>query len=314
MSIKKNIVKSRVGIIGMGPAGITAGIYLKRFNFEPICFEKGNIGGKVNVTSEIDNYPGFTGTVSELLNNFQKQIDTYKLDVRKETVESVSYDEKNKIFSVTTDKTFYEFESVLLASGLKEREYEVPNQKKYDKRGISRCAVCDGPFFRNRIVCVIGGGNSAFEEAIYLAGLAKKVYLVNRRGEFRADSKLVDEFKSFDNTEILVPYTIADSDGDTKIRHLTLEHVENKSKLELDIDGLFIYVGSSPVSEFIKIENLVNPRGFISTNNLMETSVPGFFVAGDCRDTPLRQIVTATNDGAIASISIKKFLKEKDGK
>ena len=308
-----NIIKGKVGIIGMGPAGITASIYLKRFNIEPICFEKGEIGGKVNTTSEIENYPGYVGSVENLLNNFKTQLKNYNIDVRHETVEQVLFND-DETFKIVTDNAYYQFDAVLLATGLKEREYKIPNQETYNSLGISRCAVCDGNFYRNLPVCVVGGGNSAFEEALYLASICSKVTLINRRDEFRADKSLVDEFRSLKNTEILTPYVISNSKGDMKLRHLTLTNPNDNTTREIDTEGLFIYVGSAPVSEFIKIDNLVNARGFVPTNNVMETSVKGFFVAGDCRDTPLRQIVTATNDGALASISIRKFLKEKNGK
>lgn len=308
---KTNIIKGKVAVVGMGPAGVSASIYLKRFNISPICFEKAEIGGKINSTSEIENYPGYVGTVKGLIDNFNEQVKHYDIDVRKEQVEQISLKEDGT-FLLVSDKAYYEFEAVLVCTGMKEKEYKVPSQEKYNGLGISRCAVCDGNFYRKQNVCVLGGGNSAFEEALYLASICSKVTLINRRGEFRADPSLVDEFKELPNTEILTPYVIKDSEGDFKLRKLVLENVEDNSLLDVETEGLFIYVGSSPVNDFIKIDNIADSR--ISTNEMMESRIPGLFVAGDCRNTPLRQIVTATNDGALASISIKKYLKERNAK
>lgn len=307
---EKNVIKNKIGIVGMGPAGITAAIYLRRYGFDPVCFEKEKIGGKINVTHAIENYPGFIGSIQDLVDTFQAQMEKYKVNIVNEQVESISREEDGT-FSVVTDANFYNFDAVLLATGLKERSYEVPNQKSYNGRGISRCATCDGPFFRNRDVAVLGGGNTALEEAIYLAGVVKHVYLIHRRNEFRGDQTLVDEFKALPNTTILTPYVIKDSKGENKIQHVTLENTQDQSLYELDIDGLFVYLGSSPVTEFVKIPDLFNDKGFIDANTVMETKIPGFFVAGDCRETPLRQIVTATSDGALASESIRKYVKSK---
>lgn len=307
--MSKDVIRSQIAIIGMGPAGVTAAIYLKRFGLNPICFEKEKIGGKINSTHEIENYPGFIGSIADLVGTFEKQIKDYELDLRYEQVETVSQDADGK-FDLVSDKGFYKFDTVLLCTGLKERPYEIPGQRTFESRGISRCATCDGPFFKNKPVAVLGGGNTAFEEAIYLASICKEVTLINRRHEFRADEKLVEEFKNLPNTKILTPYLPKSCSGQIKIQQIVLENQETKEEMTLDTDALFIYLGAAPVNDFIKIGNLFNAAGFIPTNNLMETSVKGFYVAGDCRDTPLRQIVTATNDGAIAALSIKKFIKD----
>lgn len=303
----KNV--SDVAVVGLGPAGVTAAIYLKRFGFEPICFEPQIIGGKVNVTYLIENYPGFHGSGPELAQKLAEQIEFY--GIKKISRQVTGIRRLDETFEIVTEDESHLFKAVIIATGMQEKPYTVPGSEKYGGRGISRCAVCDGPLFRRREVAVVGGGNSAFEEAAYLATICSKVTLINRRTEFRADAQLVNEFRDSANTEIRAPYIIADSDGVNKIETLTLENTLDKSRVEIKTEGLFVYVGATPITDFLTINGLLDNRGFIMTDGTAGTAEPGLFAAGDVRVTPLRQVATAVADGAMAAFRAKDFLKNR---
>lgn len=297
-----------IAIIGVGPAGAAAAIYLKRFGFNPICYEYQMIGGKINFTNIIDNYPGFQGEGQNLAANIAKQIEEYDIAVIPSEVKVIR--KKDDFFEVETANGKELYNVVIIATGMTEKAYEVPGSTKYKSRAISRCAICDGPLFRQKEVVVLGGGNSAFEEATYLASICSHVTLINRRSEFRADSKLVQEFKSLSNVEIKTPYVIKDSDGENKIESLTLENVEDKTTETIKADALFIYIGAIPMTSLLEELDALDERGFIKTNMDMSTSVKGLYAIGDVRNTPLRQIATAVSDGALCAFAIKNYLKE----
>lgn len=297
-----------VCVVGMGPAGVTAAIYLKRFGFEPICFEPMMIGGKVNVTYEIQNYPGFMGMGPDLAMKLEEQVKFNEINVVRKTVKKI--EKIDDIYKVIAGQEEYYFKSVIIATGLKEKEYIVPGEDKYQARGISRCAVCDGPLYRNKHVAVLGGGNSAVEECAYLASICSKVTLIHRRNEFRADEQLVNNLKKYKNIEIATPYVIIDSEGNRKIQELTIQNVTDNSTKKVDCEALFVYVGANPVTDFIEIKDVLDERGQIVTNENMETVSPGLFAAGDDRKTKLRQVATAVSDGARAAYSAKEYLKK----
>ena len=273
-----------VCVIGMGPAGVTAAIYLKRFGFEPICFEPMMVGGKVNVTYEIQNYPGFMGMGPELAMKLEEQVKFNEIKIVRKSVKKV--EKVDSVYKVVAGQEEYYFKAVIIATGLKEKEYKVPGEDKYQARGISRCAVCDGPLYRNKPVAVLGGGNSAVEECAYLATICSKVTLIHRRDEFRADEQLVNNLKKYQNIDIVTPYVIIDS------------------------EALFVYVGANPVTDFIDVKDILDERGQIITNENMETKSQGLFAAGDDRQTRLRQVATAVSDGAKAAYSVKEYLKK----
>lgn len=304
-----------VAIIGMGPAGVSAAIYLSRSNVTPICFEPGKIGGKLHSVHQIENYPAFLGTGVELAEKLKEQVDHFKIDVRKERVINVNPNDDGT-YQVITDKKEYTFNSVIIANGMKEKEYEVKGSKKYNGVGISRCAECDAAFHRGKPVGVIGNTNKAYKEAIYLAGIVGKVYLINESGEFKADRELIDDFNNMENTETITNFKIVDSDGNQHIEKLFLEDNSDKNnKREIDINGLFIFVGATPIYEFIGYMDVVNAGGFIQVDENKSTKNPGLFAVGDCSDTKLRQVVTATSDGALAAINCVSYLRKlKKGK
>jgi len=299
-----------VAIIGMGPAGITAAIYLDRSNIKPICFEPGKIGGKLHQVKEIENYTAFLGTGVELAAEMEKQVKHFALDVRKERVISVNPNE-DKTYTVVTDNKEYKFRSVIIANGMKEKPFEVKGSEKYFGNGISRCAECDAAFHKGRPVAVIGDTNKAYKEAIYLAGVVGKVYLINEGDKVKADKEVVDEFYSMDNTEIINGYKIANSEGEHHLQKLFLVGTNDASKnMELEVDALFIFIGATPIYEFLGYMDIVNGSGFINVDDSKMTKNEGVFAAGDCSDTKLRQVVTATADGALAAINCAAYLRK----
>lgn len=298
-----------VVVVGAGPAGITAAIYLKRGGFNPILIEKMMPGGKVSLTHKIDNYPGFSSIGgSDFANNLMEQLMQNEIEITFDEVIGVS--RKDVGFSVKTLSTCYDADAVIVSTGTIERKLGIPGEKEFFAKGVSTCAVCDGGFFKGQPMAIIGGGNSALEEALYLTSLTEKVYVVHRRNEFRADKILVDKIKKDSHIEILTPYVPVEIKGDKKVKSLVLEHVETKELLEIELDAIFAYIGADANSSFISIPEVLNEKGYIITNSEMETTVPGLFACGDCISKNLRQVVTACGDGAVAAMSAVHYLNK----
>lgn len=299
-----------VAIIGMGPAGISAAIYLTRSNVNPICFEPGLVGGKLNWVHEIENYPSYVGTGKGLAENMSAQVEHFQLDVRKERVINVNPNDDGT-YLLVTDKKEYIFKSVIIANGMKEKEYKVKGSEKYNSVGISRCAECDAAFHKGKPVAVIGKTNKAYKEAIYLASIVGKVYLINEDGKIDADKSLVDEFNQLENTETIFDYKIVDSAGTQHIEKISLvdNHDADKTR-DIEVNGLFLFVGATPIYEFLGYMDIVNKSGFIQVDDKKSTTNPGLFAVGDCSDTKLRQVVTAVSDGAIAAINCVAYLRQ----
>lgn len=299
----------KVVVIGAGPAGITAAIYLKRGGFSPILIEKMMPGGKVSLTHKIDNYPGFTSIGgSDLANNFMDQLMQNDIEVIYDEVVDVSKESQG--FSVKTLSTTYNADAVIIATGTLERKLGIPGEKEFFAKGVSTCAVCDGGFFKGQPMAIIGGGNSALEEALYLTSLTNKVYVIHRRNEFRADQILVDRIQSNSNIEILTPYIPLEIKGDKKVGAIVLQNVVSKELKEVNVNAIFAYIGADANSSFISIKEVLNEKGYIVVNSEMETSVPGLFACGDCISKNLRQVVTATGDGAVAGMSAVHYLNK----
>lgn len=297
--------KKEVAVIGLGPGGVSAAVYLKRYGMNPYCFEKELVGGKVNKTEKIENYAGIPSIMGPQL-GIQLETQLKNLDIKP------IYKEV-KHLSMNADGTFHieygkglthDFFYVILANGLLEKPFVIPGEEKFHGRGISRCAICDGPLYRNKDVAVIGGGNSAFEEAIYLAGICSHVYLIARRNEYCAQERVVSQFRSLSNAEILSPYEAVSADGENSISSLLVRNRETGAERRLSVQGLFLYVGEIPNDAFIDIPGLSNEHGYIVVDDKKMTKAKNLYGVGDCTDTFLRQVVTATSDGALAATSI----------
>ncbi len=296
--------KKDVAVIGLGPGGVSAAIYLKRYGMNPICYEKELIGGKVNKTEKIENYAGIPSVSGpDLGMKLEEQLDKFSIRPIYQDVKKVTGNEDGT-FTVTTSKGSKDFYYVILANGLGEKPFPIEGEDKFRRRGISRCAICDGSFYQGKDVAVVGAGNSAFEEATYLSDICSHVTLIARRNEFRAQESVVEEFRNRKNTEILAPYHIISADGETSISSVIVQNNETKEEKTLLVSGLFLYVGEEATSSFVDIPEIKDEKGIIITDDRMETKVSHLYAIGDCRNTSLRQVVTATSDGAIAATSI----------
>ncbi len=297
--------EKEVAIIGMGPGGVSAAIYLKRYGMKPVCFEKELIGGKVNKTEKIENYPGVKEIQGPVFGNLlEEQLSSFDIQPIYKEVKKLSLNE-DSTFHIEYGKHFSsDFRYVILANGLAEKPFVIPGEEKFQKKGISRCAICDGPFYKGKDVAVIGGGNAAFEEAIYLSNICHHVSLIARRNVFRAQESVVEKFKGQKNTSLYAPYDVLSCDGKDSISVLQIQNKESMEKVDLSIQGLFLYVGEIPSTGFVDLPMLESENGYIKTDSSLETNIQNLFAIGDCRNTPLRQVSTAVGDGALAASMI----------
>lgn len=293
-------------IIGAGPAGMTAGIYASRAGLKTAMIESGAPGGKLLKTNEISNWPGIkTEPGSQLAMDMFEHSTSFGAVYEYGNVVEIKVDETDPSSDkqiICEDGTVFQAPAVLVATGTKERLMGIPGEKQNIGRGLSYCAVCDGAFFRDQEVAVIGGGNSALEEAVYLTHFASKVYILMRRNVFRADKIAVDAAKSNPKIEIIqtvVPTEIL-YDGQ-HVNGLKITDVTTKEERTLPVSGIFPYIGADPVTGFLKHLDVLNPQGYMVVNASMETKIPLLYGAGDVCQKGLRQVVTAVNDGAVAA-------------
>ena len=296
-------------IIGAGPSGISAGLELKKNNLNVILFEKGAPGGKVNIAPRVDNYPGFKQILGpDLAYEFYQRALKENLIIIPEEV--LHLKRNNDLFVVETDMGNYLSKTILIASGTLERKLGFPLEDELLGKGISYCALCDGHFYKNKVVMVIGGGNAALKEAIYLTDLVKHLYLIHRRNEFRGNIKLVEELKSHDNVTILTPFIplefILDNDH---ISGIKIKNVTTDEEQIIELDGIFPLVGQLPNSSFIEVDGIKDEKGFIPVDKSMSSGVEGIFASGDILPRDIRQIYLAEFDGKKAASSIIAYLR-----
>lgn len=298
-------------IIGGGPAGLSAGIYSSRAALKTVLLERGVPGGLVVNTEFIENYPGFAeGTGGpELMSQMESQGRRFGLEILSTNVEGIKIVDKD--FIVKTDSGEISAAVVVIATGVQPQLLGVKNEAELTGRGVSYCATCDGAFFRGKRVAVVGGGDAAVEEANFLTKFAEKVFIIHRRGELRA-TKVVQK-KAFENPKIdFVWHSVVDEiQGNDTVEAVLVKDVRNNERTSLKVDGVFIYVGQRPNSGLVKDMVKLDEKGYIVTDENMNTSHPGIFAAGDIRQKLLRQVVTAVADGAIAAVAAEKYLEEK---
>ena len=293
-------------IIGAGPGGLTAAIYGARAGMNVLLLERGVPGGQMMNTAEIENYPGFAMIHGQELSDkmYKHALElgaAYKYGEVKE-INTISDTEHEVVCG--GNKT-YKGKAVIIASGATPRKVNVPGESELAGRGVSYCAICDGAFFKNKNLVVIGGGDSAVEEAVYLTKFADKVTVLHRREAFTAQKILQERLFRNDKIDVKFNAETQEIGGEEKVTHVRF--LENGEPKEMAADGVFIYVGMQPITSFVQKE-LLNERGYIVTNEKMETAAKGIYAIGDVREKELRQVVTATNDGAIAIQNIEKFL------
>ncbi len=288
-------------IIGAGPAGMTSAIYAKRAGYNPLVLEKNTYGGQIINSSEVANYPGIKKIDGyTFATKIYEQLKELEIEIKHEEV--INIKKNDKTINVTTNKNEYECKSVIIATGLTKRKLNIENEEKLIGKGISYCATCDGAFFKENDVAVVGGGNTALEDAIFLSNYCKHVYLINRTENFKAEKSLLDSFKQKNNTEIITSANVKKLVGKEK-----LEKIELDNGKILNISGLFIAIGQIPNCNFDIIEK---ENGFIKSNEECTTNIPGIFVAGDIRNKSVRQIVTSVSDGAVAAINAVKYIEK----
>ncbi|MBC7114496.1 MAG: thioredoxin-disulfide reductase [Archaeoglobi archaeon] len=296
-------------IIGGGPAGLTAGIYAQRARMDAILLERLSPGGQVALTDIVENYPGFPEIQGfELIRRFEEH--ARKFGLRIESGKEVTRVElEGDVKRVYCGDEVYEALSLIIATGAKPKKLGVKGEEEFTGRGVSYCATCDGFFYRDKVVCVLGGGDTAVSEALYLSKLASKVYLIHRRDRLRAAKILQERAMQRENIEFIWNSTVEEIRGDDKVTSVLLRNLRSGETRELPVDGIFIFVGTHPNTEFIDVEK--DENGFIITDEMLRTSAEGVFAAGDCRKKPLRQISTAVGDGALAVYSAEKYLEER---
>lgn len=298
-------------IIGGGPAGLAAGIYAVRFGLDTLILEKNEISGQISMADIVENYPGFPSISGlELMERYRTHAQEVGVKTRITEVLSVKTEGTKKIIS--TDSGDFEAKAVIIATGANPKHLGVPGEKEFISKGVSYCAICDGPFFKNKTVVVVGGGNSAVTDALFLAKVAKKVYLVHRRDCLRAARVLQDRVTATPNIELILSTRVLEivgsKDGVKKVEKVVLQDIKSNETRELSTNGVFIYVGIHPNTEFVNVER--DSEGFIKTDRWMETSEKGIYAAGDCSDTPIWQLVAAVRDGAIAATAANEYIEK----
>ena len=295
-------------IVGSGPAGMTAAIYAARMNLKVCVLEKSAPGGAMVNTSKIENYPGYSSIDGATLSmNMFEQMMGLGIDFVGDDCQEII--KEGDTFKVVTSFGSYESKTVIYATGTRHKKLNVTNEEKFSGYGISWCAVCDGSFYKEKEICVVGGGNSALEEAIYLANIANKVYLIHRRDSFRADPIIVNELKEKANVEFVLNSQIVEFIGDKKLEKVLVRNINTNEERLVEVEGCFEFVGQDPANEPLKNLDVVNEKGYVLVDSQLETKVKGLFAAGDIIDKDVRQIVTAVNDGAIAALGASRYCK-----
>lgn len=295
-------------IIGAGPAGLAAALYAARAELKTLLIDKQGPGGQAATTHLVENYPGVQSiTGPDLASNMFAQVMELGVELVVEEIQNISLD--GKIKEIVTDGGEYKGKTVIIATGVEPRKLGVAGEMTFRGRGVSYCATCDGAFYKGKKVAVIGGGDSAVEEGNFLTRFVDKLYIIHRRSELRA-TKVIQK-RAFDNPKIefILNSVVKEIKGDKKVEEILIENVETGEKTNLKVDGVFVYVGNNPNTEFLKGQINVDELGYIITNEDMETNVPGVYAAGDVRVKSLRQIVTAAADGAIAAVKAEKYIE-----
>lgn len=298
-------------IIGGGPAGLTAGLYTSRARLRTLLIELGVFGGQITTTETIENYPGFPDGISgsELGQLMETQAKKFGLETVQEEALEVRLVGDRKV--IKTYESEYSAEALIISTGTEYRKLGVPGEEEFIGRGVSFCATCDGAFFRDSSIVVVGGGDSALTEALFLTKFAKEVTIIHRRDALRA-TKIYQE-RAFANPKIkfLWNSVVQEIRGDKMVQSIVVKNVKTNEVKELPVEGVFLFVGITPRTQFLKGLVEMDEGGYILTNENGETNVKGIFAAGDCRKKLLRQISTAVGDGATAAFAVEKFLEER---
>jgi thioredoxin reductase (NADPH) len=304
--MQKDVAMHDLIIIGAGPAGLTAGLYAGRSRMDTLLIEKMAIGGRILTSETIENYPGFPGGILtlELMQRMETQVKELGVEFISDQV--LDLDCINK--TVKTSAGFHQARSVIIACGAKSRKLNVPGEEKYTGRGVSYCATCDAPFFKDKKVVIVGGGNAVAEEAIYLSRFASSVSVIHRRQDLRASQVLQERMQQNKKINFILSSVVTQISGTEKVNAVTIKDLISSKESEFSCDGVFIYIGYEPETEFLKGKLQMDEAGFIDTDENMVTSIEGVFACGDCRKKSLYQVINACGDGAVAADSAYKFI------
>ena len=297
-------------IIGGGPAGLSAGLYTSRARLSSLLIEKMGVGGQIADAERVDNYPGFPEGISgfELGQLMHQQATKYELETLLAEVTGIELQEGQKV--VKTTEGNFTAKAVIIAGGSERRKLGIPGEEEFTGKGISYCATCDAPFFKEKPVVMVGGGNAAITEALYLTKFASKVTVIHRRDQLRASPILQEKAFSEPKIEFLWNTVIEEIEGENVVQRIKLRQVKTGEESTLDISGIFISVGLKPDTDYLKGVLPLDAAGYIIANDRMETEIPGIFAAGDIRRNSARQAITAAGDGATAAIYAEKFVTE----
>lgn len=295
-------------IIGGGPAGLTAALYALRAEKSVLVLEKSGLGGQIALSGKVENFPGLPSVSgADFSEALAGQVEALGGEIEYDTaVEIKDGDVKN----VVCEYGEYQAKAVIVATGVKNRMLGAAGEEALVGRGVSFCAVCDGAFYRGKTVAVIGGGNTAVEDAEYLANIAEKVYLIHRRDEFRAEERLVRQLGKYPNIECVLSTTVERFCGDDFLTGLDLVSTKDASKSHIDLNGAFVAVGQIPQNDYFKDIILLNDSGYVDAGENCRTNKPGIFVAGDCREKAIRQLTTAVGDGSVAALAACAYVDE----
>ncbi|MCL5264280.1 MAG: thioredoxin-disulfide reductase [Chloroflexi bacterium] len=294
-------------ILGGGPAGLAAGLYAARAGLSTLLIEKGILGGQIALTANLENFPGcIEGMGADFIFKLEQQASKFGAKITYADVLDVNLQGETKTIGTSAGR--FLAKAVTIATGTSFQKLEAPGEEKFRGRGVSFCATCDGAFYRDKVVAVIGGGDAAVEEGDFLTRFASKVIIIHRRDALRA-TKIVQD-RAFANPKIEFRWNsvVEEIVGDETVNGLVLRDVKTGERSELPVDGVFVFIGTIPNTQLFKGQVTLNPQGFVPTDEKMATNVPGVFAAGDVRQTPLRQVVTATADGAIAAVYADRYI------
>lgn len=296
-------------ILGSGPAGFSAAIYAARGNVKTAILDISMFGGQPSNYLELENYPGFSLIGGfELMEKFEEHADKFGVE-KFPMVEIENVRLTSDIKEIETTDTIFKAKSVIIATGAQAKKLEIKGEEEFKGRGVSYCAICDGAFYKDKVVAVVGGGNAAIEEAMYLTKFAQKVYIIHRRDELRADRIVCERAVKNEKIEFVLSTIPLEINGTNTVEKIILKDLKTNEVKELGVNGVFPYIGFSPNVDNFNGQLQQNAQGFIETDVNMQTSIKGVFAAGDVRNTPLRQVITAASDGAVAACNAVKYIE-----
>ena len=301
-------------IVGAGPAGLTAAIYAQRAQLKTLVLEKLSPGGQILLSAKIENYPGFSEAIpaQKLVEQMQKQAENLGMNLKLEEVKNISQQDGKKIVRTFAERQ-YEALTIIIATGTRPSRLGVKGEEKLTGQGVSYCATCDAPFFKDKIVAVVGGGSTALEEGLYLAKFASKVYLIHRRGMFRGEKILQERINKSKKIEIVWNSVVEQIYGEEQVKGIKIKNLKTEKISDLICSGIFIFAGLKPNTEFVKDFLELDKQEFIKTNEKLETNVKGIFACGDVRKNFLKQVVVACGEGAIATHMAETYVNKIKG-